>query len=76
MARHKQVAPLRREPSDFENIHGQASGNDSRSVGESIMDGAATVVKDASREPPESAPQAQAGLIQLVICVGGIYASL
>ena len=76
MARHKQVAPLRREPSDFENMNGHAPDKKQETVGELVVNGAATVVKDAAREPPKSTSEVQAGLVQLVICVGGIYASL
>ena len=76
MARHKQAAPLRREPSDFENIHRDTSSNAQKTVGERIVNSAAAVVEDAAREPPKTTSQAQAGLFQLVICVGGIYASL
>ena len=76
MARQKQAAPLRREPSDFESMNGHTSSHDQRSVNSLIANGAVAVVKEAAREPPKSASQEQAGLIQLTICVAGIYASL
>ena len=76
MARQKQAAPLRREPSDFESMNGHTSTADHRQANGFLADGAAAVVKKAAREPPESASQEQTGLLQLVICVAGIYASL
>lgn len=81
MARHKQAAPLRREPSDFETMNGHTSGSDNKNANGiladgTLMDSAAAVVNDAARRPPKSQPQEQAGLTQLIICVGGIYVSL
>lgn len=81
MARHKQTAPLRREPSDFESVNGHALSSDDKSVNGTssngaIVNSAVAVVKEAAREPPKSQSQEQAGLTQLIICVVGIYVSL
>lgn len=81
MARHKQTAPLRREPSDFENVNGHisisehkhTSGSSTNSV---VVESAIAVVKEAAREPPKTQSQEQAGFTQLIICVAGIYISL
>ncbi len=81
MARHKQATPLRREPSEFENVNGHGSSSDYKSANGkhangTIMDSAVAVVNEAAREPPESQSQEQAGFTQLIICVAGIYVSL
>ena len=81
MARHKQTAPLRREPSDFENVNGHTSISDDQHTDGSLTNGvvvesAIAVVKEAAREPPKTKSQEQAGFTQLVICVAGIYLSL
>lgn len=77
MARRKQAVPLQREPSDFAKgppespSHGweQSNGN-SQADKRSVANG---------RPGPEKLPPSiidQAGPLQLLICVGGIYASL
>ena len=76
MARKKQAAPLQREPSDF-----------NRGPPESPDHGWITTNGEASRAIPAQANEMvrealapavseQAGLMQLIICVGGIYISL
>ena len=81
MARHKQAAPLRREPSDFESMNGHSSSSDYKNASGTftngtITNGAVALVKEAAREPPKTQSQEQAGLTQLIICVVGIYVSL
>ncbi|KAG8534188.1 uncharacterized protein KY384_001032 [Bacidia gigantensis] len=63
MARQKQAAPLRREPSDFERLNSQE------------LNGSAKVSSGALRAPALSTALSQPGLTQLLICVAGIYAS-
>ena len=67
MARHKQTAPLRREPSNFENLHAEeTNGKPKHPYDEKVR-----------KEVPQLATaDSQAGLTQLVVCVAGIYASL
>ena len=76
MARQKQAAPLRREPSDFENMNGHSSSSDYKMANGKIANGVVSAVSEAAREPPATESQKQAGLTQLVICIAGIYATL
>lgn len=76
MARSKPSTPMRREPSDtFVPLNG-TSHRRKGSLGE-VMQGVEKEIEMAAevhaRNPVE---QKQAGLGQLIICVGGIYASL
>ena len=76
MARSKQAAPLRREPSDLS--HEIPKSPDHR-LKQANGHAAKSLSKTSNGKPKEPAPQlAQepAGLPQLVICVGGIYISL
>lgn len=86
MARHKQVSPIKRQASDFED---QRRTTQTR---QTMANGVATseTAKDASPPAPaaglrhdSSVDKALAagsaekgGVVPLVICVGGIYASL
>ncbi|KAL9127504.1 MAG: hypothetical protein Q9217_003634 [Psora testacea] len=63
MARQKQTAPLRREPSDFEQYNGGPAY------------GRAEIGNGVPKGPLPPAAQEQPGLTQLIICVAGIYAS-
>lgn len=74
MARQKQATPLRREPSDFESVNGHSI--EKKGNGEAINGGASLASKPPSSTPMTAAEQKQAGITQLLICVGGIYASL
>ena len=68
MARQKQAAPLRREPSNFEDLNAnQSNGMIKRPSEEGEMPAKSTSPSDLTH---------QSGLTQLVICVAGIYASL
>lgn len=77
MARRKQAIPLQREPSDF-----HRGPPDSPNQGWKSSNGNGQAVKPPMAEPKadvETLPSSiteQAGPIQLLICVGGIYASL
>lgn len=71
MARTKQATPLRREPSDFESpSHSLKYANGKASSGP------ATLSNGKAKGSFVPASQEQAGLPQLLVCVGGIYISL
>lgn len=70
MARTKQASPLKREPS---HSNGLILENDD--AGKTQSNGSAQL-KEPIDKAAESAPAEQAGITQLIICVGGIYASL
>ena len=79
MARRKQATPLRREPSDFDKgpPESPSHGWKHRNGHGHIQDVKPPVAKgelEADKLPPSITDQA--GPLQLVICVGGIYASL
>ncbi|KAF2746660.1 UDP-Glc/Gal endoplasmic reticulum nucleotide sugar transporter-like protein [Sporormia fimetaria CBS 119925] len=71
MARSKQLSPLRRAPSDTFN---QANGTSHKlhDVIETLENEAEKVAEIHARDTTDTK---QAGLLQLAICVGGIYAS-
>ena len=68
MARIKQRTPIQREPSDFAPHVQQDEG---KRVANGHADGHN---KGASTQPRTQ--QSESGALQLIICVGGIYASL
>ena len=76
MARQKQKSPLQREPSGFNGEKPMSSGNDWKaSNGNGVAKSprlANGSIKDAIALPTTE----QAGLPQLIVCVGGIYMSL
>jgi hypothetical protein len=71
MARTKQRAPLQREPSDFSHClpstpdQGWKKASGDAKANESLSSALAPMVSSDA-----------AGLVQLIICAGGIYASL
>ena len=77
MARRKQATPLRREPSDFDKgppespSHGWKHRN-----GQNLDRKPAVTNGEIEAEKLPLSITDQAGPLQLVICVGGIYASL
>ena len=77
MARQKQAIPLRREPSDFENLNGHSSDANKRKVEQKPSNGLLEKPQSLSEAALTHVIEDQpAGLLQLLICVGGIYASL
>lgn len=80
MARQKQVAPLQREPSDFSAGPPQSANRDRRNQANGkTLEKSSPEVNGNAQEPlvpilPTSPNEA--GFTQLIICVGGIYASL
>ena len=66
MARQKQTAPLRREPSDFEDLKKLTNGF-VKQTGSELSQQREQISVEALSQP---------GLLQLLICVGGIYAAL
>jgi UDP-galactose transporter B1 len=79
MARTKQATPLRRDPSS-EYFSRDTSGTPSRSPGswdkEKSNSGANGHKNGSITKSSTPKAQTEAGLIQLLIAVGGIYASL
>ena len=76
MARQKQAAPLRREPSDFKSVMRHASKGKVDVGDDKTVHNAVAAVKEVNRESPKSVLQEQAGVTQLLVCVAGIYMSL
>ena len=72
MARHKQRTPMKREPSS-ELFPRSPSRHRAHVADEKATNGHATPTETAAA--PHRAPK-QAGLSELIVCVGGIYASL
>ena len=75
MARQK-ATPLRREPSDFNQGPPESPNHGWKPVNGGIISKNAGVMSGQLKELITSALPDQPGLTQLVICVGGIYASL
>ena len=77
MGRRKQAVPLRREPSGFDKgppespAHGWRQSN---GHGQAPKPSIANGPSEPEKLPPSMIDQA--GPLQLVICAGGIYASL
>ncbi|KAL8719165.1 MAG: hypothetical protein Q9225_003805, partial [Loekoesia sp. 1 TL-2023] len=86
MARRKQAAPLRRQPSDFDKgppespDHGWKKSNGNGHISKSASNGILEKTEKALSSPRPKDPSPlhameQPGLIQLIVCVAGIYAS-
>ena len=75
MARQK-ANPLRREPSDFNQGPLEPPKNEGKPVNGSVIARSAGEVSEQLKEKISSTLPDQPGLTQLIICVGGIYASL
>ena len=87
MARRKQAAPLQRLPSGFDKgppqspDHGWKDSNGNGHIRQSTSDGILEKTERALSSPRPKDPSPlhameQPGLIQLVVCIAGIYASL
>lgn len=76
MARTKQAAPLRREPSDFEYERPKSSNHNSKHANGNTPKAPFTTSNGKPKGPVPSTAKEQAGLPQLAVCVGGIYISL
>ena len=77
MARRKQAVPLQREPSDFAKGPSESPSHgwkQSNGVGQAVKPSVANGWSGSEKLPLSVIEQA--GPLQLLICVGGIYASL
>ena len=75
MARQK-AAPLRREPSDFNQGPPESPNHGWKPMNGGMISKNAGTMSGQLKQSITSALPDQPGLTQLVICVGGIYASL
>ena len=76
MARTKQATPLRREPSDFDKGPSESPSHGwNHAIGNSVKT-APNKSNGKPKAPLTPTTKDQAGLPQLLICVGGIYISL
>ena len=78
MARTKQATPLRRDPSS-EYFRRDTAGSPSRSPGswdKEMSNGESNGHANGSAAKGSAAAQNEAGAMQLLVAVGGIYASL
>ena len=73
MARTKQAAPLRREPSD---LRQELARHDVKHANGNIPKNSPTKSNGKSKGADPTIIKEQAGFPQLIICVGGIYVSL
>ncbi|MCJ1359352.1 MAG: UDP-galactose transporter [Icmadophila ericetorum] len=71
MARTKQANPLKRTPSHSSGLIPEENGD-----AEKTQSNGFARLKEPIDKAAESAPAQEAGITQLIICVGGIYASL
>ena len=75
MARQKQPSPMKRTPSDFSHEPPDYLSESKIANGHG-QNGSLTHSNGKPKEIATPAEQETAGLAQLIICVGGIYASL
>lgn len=79
MARQKQVAPLQRQPSDSSAGPPESPNHGRQYANGQTPEKLPAVVNGDAKEPVvpvmPTSPK-EAGFTQLIICVGGIYASL
>lgn len=87
MARRKQAAPVQRQPSDFDRgplespDHGwktlNGNGHIPNGTGNAVLERTKSAMSDERpKEPSPLHALEQPGMIQLIVCVAGIYASL